>query len=255
MAITIKTKEQIAALRECGALHAQVLEQLIALIKPGISTKELDEHAFRMIQQRGAQPSFLGYRPDAHHNPFPASICVSINEEVVHGIPQEDRIIQEGDLVSLDVGIHYKGVFTDAARTIAVGQVSAEKRELIYATEAALMAGIMAAQPGARVGDIGYAIQSSNGGKYGNVRELAGHGVGLAVHEDPFVPNYGKAGQGALLKEAMVLAIEPMFNLGSSHIIFHDDGYTVTTADKQCSAHIEDTILITTEGPEILTRN
>jgi methionyl aminopeptidase len=249
----IKTAEQIEALRECGKIHARILNELQKMVKPGVSSQFLNDEAERMVREAGATPSFLGYSPDPMTPKYTASLCVSINDVIVHGIPNDNEIIQEGDIVSIDLGLHYKGVFTDSARTIIVGNASEEKKQLVYDTREALMRGIQAAQPGNTTGDIGHAIESFNDSRYGNVRELAGHGVGLAVHEDPYVPNYGKPGEGTVLKPGMVLAIEPMFNLGTSDVHFHDDGYTVTTADGMTSAHVEHTVLITENGPEILT--
>ena len=253
MAITIKTKEQIEILREAGKIHARILDELELLVKPGTSAQELDRIAEEKVRAAGAEPSFLNYQPEKTSPKFPASLCVSINEVIVHGIPTHDMIIQQGDLVSIDLGLKYKGLFTDSARTVIVGNVSKEKSQLVYDTREALALGIAQARAGNTTGDIGHAIESFNNKRYGNVKELAGHGVGLAVHEDPYVPNYGKKGQGAKLKPGMVIAIEPMFNLGVSDIIFHNDGYTVTTADNQVSAHVEHTILITEGEPEILT--
>ena len=255
MAVTIKTPEQIDILREAGRIHARILNELELLVQPGISARELDRIAEEKVRGAGAEPSFLGYRPDRHTPAYPATLCVSINEVVVHGIPTDDMIIQNGDIVSIDLGLKYQGMFTDSARTIIVGNVSRETSQLVYDTREALARGIAVARPGNTVGDIGYAVESFNNGRYGNVRELAGHGVGLAVHEDPYVPNYGKPGKGIELKPGMVLAIEPMFNLGTSDVIFHDDGYTVTTADNQASAYVEHTILITDGEPEILTES
>ena len=253
MAITIKTPEQIQILREAGNIHARILDELEKLVVPGVSAAELDRIAEEKVRAAGAEPSFLHYQPEKSSPKYPASLCVSINEVIVHGIPTEDMIIQNGDLVSIDLGLKYKGLFTDSARTVMVGEVSKEKSQLVYDTREALARGIEMARAGNTTGDIGYAIESFNNKRYGNVRELAGHGVGLAVHEDPYVPNYGKPGTGAKLKPGMVLAIEPMFNLGTSDVIFHADGYTVTTADNQVSAHVEHTILITEGEPEILT--
>ena len=251
--VTIKTPEQIEALTVTGKMHAEILDRLEAMIRPGLSAMELNDEAHRLVLEAGAVPSFLGYRPDKHTPKYPASLCVSINEVVVHGIPTEDMIINEGDIVSIDLGLHYRGVFTDSARTVTVGSVPPEVQKLVYDTKEALYRGIQAAKAGNTIGDIGYAIESFNNGQYGNVKELAGHGVGLAVHEDPYVPNYGKPGQGMTLKPGMVLAIEPMFNLGTSDVVFHNDGYTVTTADRTPSAHFEHTILITESEPIILT--
>ena len=253
MAIIIKTPEQIQILREAGKIHAEILNTLETLIKPGITAMELNNEAERLVRQAGALPAFLGYRPDHTYPMYPATLCVSINDVVVHGIPTDDMVIALGDIVSIDLGVQYKNMFTDSARTVAVGQVSQEKQQLIYDAYEALARGIDAARVGNTVGDIGYAIESFNNKKYGNVRELSGHGVGVKIHEDPYIPNYGKPGAGAKLKAGMVLAIEPMFNLGTSDVKFWDDHYTVTTADGACSAHVEHTVLVTDGDPEILT--
>jgi len=249
----IKTNEQIEALRVCGKIHAEILDKMEKLVQIGVSSQFLNDEAEKMVRENGAVPSFLGYRPDPMAPIYTASLCVSINDVVVHGIPNKDEIIKDGDIVSIDLGLHHNGVFTDSARTVMVGNVSAEKKQLVYDTREALMLGIDAARAGNTTGDIGHAIESFNNKRYGNVRELSGHGVGLAVHEEPFVPNYGKPGEGTLLRAGMVLAIEPMFNLGTSDVHFHDDGYTVTTADGMTSAHVEHTVLITDGDPEILT--
>lgn len=253
MAIIIKTPEQIEILREAGKIHAKILNQLEDYIKPGMTAMELNNEADRLVRQAGAIPAFLDYQPDHTYPKYPASLCVSINEVIVHGIPTNDMIINDGDLVSIDLGLKYKNMFTDSARTVIVGEVSGDKKQLVADAYEALAIGIGAAQPGNTVGDIGYAIESFNNKKYGNVRELSGHGVGVAIHEDPYVPNYGKPGRGATLKPGMVIAIEPMFNLGTSDVHFWDDHYTVTTADGAWSAHVEHTVLITENGPEILT--
>ncbi len=254
MAIIIKTPEQIEILREAGKIHARVLNHLEKFIQIGMSALELNNEADRYVRELGGKPAFLHYRPDSSYPPYPASLCVSVNETIVHGIPTEDMIFQDGDLVSIDFGVEYKGLFTDAARTIMLGSVSQQKKQLVYDAYEALARGIEAARIGNTVGDIGYAIESFNNRKYGNVRELSGHGVGVKIHEDPYIPNYGKPGKGAELQEGMVIAIEPMFNLGTSDVVFWDDMYTVTTADGKASAHVEHTIAITKNGPEILTK-
>ena len=253
MSIIIKTPEQIEKLRQAGKIHAEILNTLEKFIKPGISAIDLNNEAERLVREAGAEPAFLNYQPDFTYPKYPASLCVSINEVIVHGIPTSEMIIKKGDLVSIDLGVKYKNMFTDSARTVAVGQVSAEKQQLIYDAYEALALGIAAARVGNTVGDIGHAIESFNNKKYGNVRELSGHGVGVKIHEDPYVPNYGKPGTGAKLRAGMVIAIEPMFNLGTSDVKFWDDQYTVTTADGAWSAHVEHTILITEGDPEILT--
>lgn len=253
MAIIIKTAEQIKILREAGKIHAEILNKLEACIKPGLSAMELNNEADRLVRAADAIPAFLDYQPDHTYPKYPASLCVSINDVIVHGIPTDEIIIKDGDLVSIDLGVKYKNMFTDSARTVIVGEVSDDKKQLVADAYEALARGIAAAQPGNTVGDIGHAIESFNAKKYGNVKELSGHGVGVAIHEDPYVPNYGKPGKGAKLKPGMVIAIEPMFNLGTSDVKFWDDMYTVTTADGAWSAHVEHTVLITENGPEILT--
>ncbi len=254
--ITIKTKEDITILREGGRRHAEILQILKSIIKPGISTKELDEKAHTLIVKQGDIPAFLNYKPKGAKRPFPASLCVSVNDEIVHGIPNEkEKILREGDIVSIDLGLIHKGLITDAAITVAVGNISAELQTLIDTTEKALIAGIKEAKGGKRVGDIGVAIERfAVAHDYGVVEELAGHGVGYSVHEDPFVPNYGEAGKGEVLKPGMVIAIEPMFNLGSCHALLDNDGYTYRTQDGKPSAHFEHTILITKGDAEILTK-
>lgn len=253
--ITIKTKEDIQILREGGKRHAEILLALKEMVRPGVSARALDEEADRLIREGGDTPAFLNYQSWADSRPFPASLCVSINDEIVHGIPNEqEKILKEGDIVSLDLGLIHKGLFTDAAITVPVGKVSPEVSTLIEATQKALMAGIKAAKGGNRVGDIGAAIERIGiSHKYGIVEELCGHGVGYRMHEDPYVPNYGESGKGEVLKPGMVLAIEPIFNLGSRHVIMDTDGYTYRTKDGKSSAHFEHTILITKSGAEILT--
>jgi methionyl aminopeptidase len=268
--IRLKTKEDIAVMREGGKRHAAILRALVAMVKPGTTTQQLEDEARRLIalgepvtDAKGEvvhdSAAFLNYQPYGADRPFPAALCVSINDEVVHGIPNENsRTLKEGDIVSLDLGIIHGGLVTDAAVTVPVGKVAPEVAELLENTKAALMAGIKAAKGGKKTGDVGEAIErvglAGNDGKgYGIVEELSGHGVGYSVHEEPFVPNYGEAGKGVTLKPGMVIAIEPMFNLGSRHITLDTDGYTYRTKDGKPSAHFEHTILITKGGAEILT--
>jgi methionyl aminopeptidase len=254
--ITIKTKEDIQILREGGKRHAEILLALKEMIRPGVSTKALDEEANRLILEGGDIPAFLNYQPHGAKRPFPATLCVSINDEVVHGIPNENpRILEEGDIVSIDLGLIHKGLITDAAITVGVGKISKELEELLEVTKKALMAGIKAAKGRKTVGDVGLAIEKvAIPHKYGVVEELSGHGVGYHVHEDPFIPNYGEAGVGEVLKPGMVVAIEPMFNLGNRHVTLDSDGYTYRTKDGKPSAHFEHTIVITKGEPEILTK-
>ncbi len=254
--ITIKTQEDIAILREGGSRHARILKELAAKVAPGVSTSELNDLAMKLVKVGSDIPAFLDYQPYGADRPYPAALCVSINDEVVHGIPNEqDKILKEGDIVSLDLGLIHNELITDMAVTVPVGKISAEKEKLLSVTKEALMAGIKAAKGGKRVGDIGYAIQKiAEAHGYGIVEELSGHGVGYHVHEDPYVPNYGVAGKGVLLKPGMVLAIEPMFNIGTKDIQLDIDGYTYRTLDGKPSAHFEHTILITKGEAEILTQ-
>ncbi len=253
--ITIKTKSDIATLREGGKRHAYILKELARMVKPGLHVADLDKRAQELILEGGDVPAFLNYQPYGAHRPYPAALCVSINDEIVHGIPTEgDKVLKEGDIVSIDLGLIHKGLITDAAITVPVGKVSAGLEELLSATKEALMAGIKVAKGGARVGDVSNAIQTvGSAHKYGIVEELAGHGVGYHVHEDPYVPNFGRAGIGETLKPGMVIAIEPMFNLGTKKIKLDSDGYTYRTSDGKPSAHFEHTVVITKSGAEILT--
>ncbi len=253
--ITIKTKEDIAILREGGKRHAAILRELAALVKPGVRAAELEDRARKLIADNGDRPAFLDYKPSGARRPFPAALCVSVNDEVVHGIPNEsNKVLKEGDIVTLDLGLVHRGLITDAAVTVPVGKISADLERLLRVTREALAAGIKAAKGGKKVGDISAAIERVGAaGKYGIVEELAGHGVGYDVHEDPYVPNYGDAGKGAALKPGMVIAIEPMFNQGARHVTLGKDGYTYRTADGKPSAHFEHTVLITKSDAEILT--
>jgi methionyl aminopeptidase len=253
--IRIKSKEDIQILREGGRRHREILEALQKMVRPGITGKELNSEAERLIKESGDKGAFLNYKPSGAKRPFPASLCVSINNEIVHGIPNErEKILREGDIVSLDLGLVHKGLITDAAITVPVGKIDAQSEKLLKATEEALKNAIKAAKGGKKVGDVGIAIERvAMAYKLGLVTELSGHGVGYDVHEDPFVPNYGEEGKGEVLRPGMVLAIEPIFTLGSGDIILSDDGYTYVTKDGSRSAHFEHTILITKGEPEILT--
>ncbi len=252
--ITIKSKEDIEVLREGGKRLAQALSNTAKHVKPGISTKELDTIFEKEIRSLGGDPAFLNYRPEGVKNPYPASLCTSVNDTVVHGIPNENHILKEGDVITIDGGMVYGGLYTDHAISLPVGNVSNTATKLLRATKEALYVGIDAIKPGARVGDIGSAIEKFvKPYKFGIVRELAGHGVGYKVHEDPYVPNYGKAGTGVELKPGMVIAIEPMLNAGTRFVSFSRDGYTVKTKDHSISCHFEHTVLITESGYEILT--
>lgn len=254
--ITIKTKEEIAILREGGRRHAEILQTLKAMVKPGVSSQELEDEARRLIAEGGDTAAFLDYKPQGAKTPFPAALCISINDEVVHGIPNvTEKILKDGDIVCIDLGLIHGGLITDSAITVPVGNISPELTKLLEVTEKALQEGIKAAKGGKRVGDIGMAIERVGiAGGVGIVEELAGHGVGYDVHEDPFVPNYGEAGKGEILKPGMILAIEPIFNLGSRHVYIDKDGWTYKTKDGKPSAHFEHTIVITKGGAEVLTK-
>ena len=256
MAIIIKTKEEIDIIREGGKHLAIVLNKVRDMVAPGVSTKDLDLYAEKLIREMGDEPAFLNYRPAGASTPFPASLCVSVNDEVVHGIPKKDRILKEGDIVSIDLGVKHRGLFTDMAMTVPVGKVEPNILKLLEHTEKALMAGIAAAQGGNTVGDIGHAVETfvHSQGKYGIVEVLAGHGVGKKIHEDPFIPNFGKAGKGEKLVPGMVVALEPMLNMGTKNVTIDDDDWTFRTADRKKSAHFEHTILITEGEAEILTK-
>lgn len=253
--ITIKTKEEIQSLREGGKRHAEILAALKEMVKPGVSSQALEDEARRLIAEKGDSSAFLGYQPHGAPRPFPAVLCVSVNDEIVHGIPNEkEKIFKEGDIVTIDLGLVHNNLITDAAITVPVGKISPELEKLLEATKKALGAGIKAAKGGKTVGDIGLAIERvAIAAKVSVVEELSGHGVGYDVHEDPFVPNYGQAGKGEVLQPGMVLAIEPIFNIGSRHIVLDADGHTYRTKDGKQSAHFEHTIVITKGEPEILT--
>lgn len=257
--IIIKTKDEIEVIREGGKRLAFVLNKVKEKVAPGISTWELDKYAEKLIVEMGDYPAFLNYRPEGADRPYPASLCISVNDEVVHGIPSKDRILKEGDIVSLDLGLRHKGLFTDMAMTVPVGEVSPGSLKLIETTKKALEVGINASIAGNKIGDISNAIESfvrsqKNNQRYGIVEVLAGHGVGKAIHEDPFIPNYGASGTGAKLVPGMVIALEPMLNNGTKNVTLDKDGWTFRTADRKKSAHFEHTILITEGEPEILTK-
>ncbi len=240
---------------EGGKRLAAVLEALRAKTAPGVTTEELDALAEQLIRDGGDTPCFLGYTPEGANRPYPATLCVSINDEVVHGIPNEEaRALKEGDIVGLDLGLTHNGIIVDAAITVPVGAISEESKKLLRATEAALAAGIAAAKVGGHVGDISSAIQKEiEGAGFKVVKELGGHGVGELVHEEPFIPNYGKAGEGEELSERMVLALEPIASAGKAAVVLAADGYTFRTKDGSRSAHFEHTILLEKDGARIIT--
>jgi methionyl aminopeptidase len=245
--IVIKSEAEIAIMREAGRHVAQVLQLLVAHVRPGVVEKELDELVRKEFARRGVVPTFLGYQG------YPATVCISVNDEIVHGIPGE-RPFQEGDVVGIDLGCTYRGFVADAAVTVGVGRISPEAERLIRVTEEALWRGIRAARAGNRLGAIGHAIQSYVEGEgLAVVREYVGHGVGRQMHEDPQVPNYGPPDWGPLLRKGMVLAIEPMVNLGTWRTKRDADGWTVRTADGSLSAHFEHTIAVTEGDPIVLT--
>lgn len=243
-----KSWAELQKMHRANTLVVETLDLLERAAVPGITTKELDRIAHDNFKKHGARPAFLGYRG------YPATLCVSINEEVVHGIPSERRKLKEGDIVGLDLGCVVEGFFGDSARTVAVGTVSPEARQLMEATRAALFAGIEMCHLGKRVGDIGHAVQrhaESHG--YSVVREFVGHGIGTSLHEEPQVPNYGPAGRRERLVAGMCLAIEPMVNVGTAEVVVLKDGWTAVTADRSLSAHFELSVAITEHGPWILS--
>lgn len=248
--VTLKSVREIERMRASGRIVAEVLEAMAGTVKPGVTTAELDELAEAIIRSHpGARPAFKGY------GGFPASICASVNDEVVHGIPSRQRRLEPGDIIGIDVGVLLDGYHADAARTFAVGDVSQGARELLDVTRAALEAGIEAARPGGYLGDISSAIQRvAERSGFSVVRDLVGHGIGQHLHEDPQVPNFGAPGRGLALETGLVIAIEPMVNCGSSTVRTLDDAWTIVTADGTLSAHFEHTVAIMDEGPEILTR-
>jgi methionyl aminopeptidase len=244
--ITIRSQEELRKLEEASRIVLETLDVVEKAVGPGVTTDDLDRIAETEIRRRGARPAFIGYRG------YPKTLCTSINDEVVHGIPGK-RKLQEGDVVGIDCGAVVGGYYGDAARTVAVGKVDAQTARLLDTTRKALLEGIAAARPGGRVSDIGAAVEAValvNG--YGVVRDFVGHGVGTALHEEPQIPNYGPAGRGSLLKAGMVLAIEPMFNLGRAEVSVDADGWTVRTRDRSVSAHFEYTIALEPQGAVIL---
>lgn len=246
--IVIKTAEELALMREAGRIVALTLAALRAAVRPGVSTAELNALAEEVAHKHGAVPSFKGYRG------YPASLCASINEEVVHGIPSPRRVLHEGDIVSLDFGAIYRGLQGDGAITVPVGQVSEVAQRLLAVTEQALALGVAQTRPDNRLGDVGHAIQAYVEGQgFSVVRVYVGHGIGRAMHEEPNVPNFGPPSRGPLLKPGMVLALEPMVNVGTFNTVVLDDKWTVVTGDGSLSAHFEHTVAVTPNGPAVLT--
>jgi methionyl aminopeptidase len=246
--IVIKSKREIELMREPCKVTAELLKELEDFVKPGLSTKDISDFAEKKIEAHGMKPTFKGY------GGFPAAACVSVNEEVIHGIPNASRILKEGDIVSIDVGATYKGYNSDAARTYAVGKISEEDQRLIDVTRQSFFEGVKYAMEGYRIGDIGHAVQTyAESFGMGVIRDYTGHGTGSRLHEDPYIPNYGKAGKGAKIERNMTLAIEPMIALGTYEVRVLANEWTVVMADGKRSAHYENTILVTDGEPEILT--
>lgn len=246
--IYLKTAEEIELLRENNLLVSATLAEVGKHVRPGVSTLELDKLAEEFIRSHGAEPGFLGY------GGFPNTLCMSVNEEVVHGIPSAKRILKEGDVLSVDCGTLMKGFYGDSAYTFAVGEIAPEVADLLRVTKEALYKGVAQAKVGNRVGDVASAVQEhAERHGYSVVRELVGHGLGRKMHEEPEVPNYGARGRGPLLKEGMVICIEPMINMGARYVVFERDGWTVRTRDRKPSAHFEFAVAVGKEGPDVLT--
>ncbi len=254
----IKTAEEIERLRKGGRILARILRELKEYIEPGMSTMDINDKALELAETYGVEPVLLGYHPDFADFPYPAALCTSVNNVVQHGVPREDEVLEKGDIINLDMTIGYEGMIVDSGLTFPVGGETDEvSQKLIDVTKEARKRGIAKAKPGNRVGDIGHAIQEyveSQG--FSIVEVLCGHGVGHAVHEDPQIPNFGKPGTGPALQVGMVVAIEPIVNVGDPDVVFDDDGdgYSVFTVDGKRSAHFEHTVAITEKGPEIMTQ-
>jgi methionyl aminopeptidase len=252
MELELKSKDDLERMRRAGQIVAEVLQRLQAEAKPGVTTLDLDRIAEEMTRKRGAVPAFKGYRVGTRV--FPASLCVSINEEVVHGIPAS-RALKDGDIVGLDFGVVVEGYYGDAAVTVPVGKITAQAQHLLDATRESLWEGIRTIKVGSRLGDLSHAIQRyAESAGLSVVREFVGHGIGRRLHEEPQVPNFGEPGRGRLLREGMVLAIEPMLNLGEPGVLVKDDGWTAVTRDGSLSAHFEHSVAITADGPVVLTQ-
>lgn len=255
MSVTVKTLEEIKILREGGRRIAVIRDKLASRVVAGASAEDIEDAAKELFAASGGEPSFFNYRGRKQEKPFPARVCVSVNDAIVHGLPRPDIVFKEGDVVGVDVGLKYQGLYTDTAVTVAVGRVSSEAERLLEVTKTALAVGIAEVRAGATTGDIGYAIeQFVKPHGYGIVRTLCGHGVGYAVHEEPQVPNFGKKGEGVALKDGMVIAIEPMLTLGGEKLVLDPDGFSFRTADGSLTAHFEHTVAVTEKGAEILTQ-
>ena len=253
--LSLKSPSEIAAMARAGTILARVLKELKKHVRAGVATKELDELAHKLVLHYGAKPAFLGYGEGKEQKKFPASLCVSVNDEVVHGLPS-GRVLQEGDIVGLDFGVLLDGFYTDGAITVAVGKkTQPQVKKLLEVTELALKLGINAARLGNHIGDIGNAVQTlveKHG--FGVIRQLVGHGIGRQLHEAPQVPNFGKPGMGEILQEGMIIAIEPMVAMRDWNVILSPDGWAYKTADGSLSAHFEHTVAITKKGPRVLTK-
>ncbi|MFA6526664.1 MAG: type I methionyl aminopeptidase [Candidatus Buchananbacteria bacterium] len=255
--IKYKNKEQIRTIAEGGKLLAKIMDQVVKKVKPGMTTGELNDYAEKLIDAAGAEASFKNYKAAWAEHVYPAALCISVNDEVVHGIPSPHRKFKEGDIVGLDCGLKYQGLFTDMARTVAVGNISSQAKKLMSVTQEALMAGIKKIKPGRKLSDISKTIQAvAEKNNFSVVRQLCGHGVGFAAHEDPQIPNYWPSydTRDLTLEAGMVLAIEPMVNAGGWEIDTLDDGWTIVTSDGSLSAHFEHTVAVTEDGYEILTK-
>lgn len=255
--ITKKTPEEIAVLKEAGHLLAKILREVAKEAVPGVTTLTLDDRAMELAEEYGVEPVLLGYHPTFAEYPYPAAVCISVNDCVQHGIPSEEVILKEGDTVNIDMSIGYQGMIVDSGITVGVGEISPEAKKLLAVTQEALAHGVKAAKPGGHIGDISAAIQQfveSHG--FSVVEVLCGHGVGYAVHEEPTIPNFGRAGTGPKIEVGHVYAIEPIVNIGKPDVYFDDegDGYSVYTKDGSWSAHFEHTVAITEKGPLILTK-
>ncbi len=247
--VTLKSAHEIELMRKAGRVVAQILREMGEMVSPGVTTWDIDRFAESRIKALNAVSAFKGYHG------FPACVCISLNEEVVHGIPSKKKVLRDGDIVGIDFGVHVDGWFGDSARTFSVGKVSPEVQKLLDVTEESLRRGIGASRVGNRIFDIGHAVQSHvESFGFSVVREFVGHGIGRALHEDPQVPNFGAPGKGPAIKEGMVLAIEPMVNMGSHRVSVLDDGWTAVTQDNKWSAHFEHTVAITSAGPVVLTQ-
>ncbi|MDY2984202.1 MAG: type I methionyl aminopeptidase [Synergistes jonesii] len=252
--ITLKSDRDIAKMRRAGRVVADILNLMRDMVRPGIDTLTLDEAAENLVLREGAKPAFKGYKTSWASIPFPGTICASINEEVVHGIPSRERVLEEGDIISIDTGASLEGFFGDAACTFAVGEISEERERLLALTHESLRSGVAAVKPGATLGDIGHAVENVViPAGYGLVRDYAGHGIGRRMHEAPQVPNFGKPGSGITVKPRMTFCVEPMVMTGAEEVKTRPDGWTVVTRDGSDAAHFEYSLLVTDDGVEILT--